>query len=231
VDVPVVANGAITIDRERLRGRFAVPFGDLRGADDQRLMRAGQVTEAFNSPFWPFVVASTSVGQEGLDFHLYSHAVVHWNLPSNPVDLEQREGRVHRFKGHAVRKNLATQFAGEVASAGGDPWDRMFELAAEARAPHETEITPYWVYPLDGGARVERHVPMLPFSREVGRYERLKRSLAAYRLAFGAPRQEELVSYLSHRYDADELAHLSETLRVDLGPTVLTPAERVNYRA
>src|SRR5699024_11013379 len=38
----------------------------------------------FNSPFWPFVLASTSVGQEGLDFHTYSHAVVHWNLPPTP---------------------------------------------------------------------------------------------------------------------------------------------------
>ena len=28
-------------------------------------------------------------------------------LPGNLVDLEQREGRVHRFKGHAVRLNLA----------------------------------------------------------------------------------------------------------------------------
>lgn len=152
------------------------------------------------------------------------------NLPSNPVDLEQREGRVHRFKGHAVRKNLAARFAAEVTSAQGDPWDKMFELATDARAPDETEITPYWVYPLDGGAKVERHVPMLPFSREVGRYERLKRSLAAYRLAFGAPRQEELVSYLSHRYDADELARLTETLQVDLAPTVLSPAQRADYR-
>ena len=62
---------------------------------------------AFNSPFWPFVLATTSVGQEGLDFHQYCHAVVHWNLPANPVDLEQREGRVHRYKGHAIRKNIA----------------------------------------------------------------------------------------------------------------------------
>jgi len=53
------------------------------------------------------VLASTSVGQEGLDFHTYCHAIVHWNLPSNPVDLEQREGRIHRYKGHAVRRNVA----------------------------------------------------------------------------------------------------------------------------
>ena len=69
--------------------------------------RVESVSNAFNSPFWPFVLTSTSVGQEGLDFHLWCHAVVHWNLPANPVDLEQREGRVHRYKGHAIRKNLA----------------------------------------------------------------------------------------------------------------------------
>ena len=230
VDVPEVNQGRIVINRERLRGRFAVPFGDLRGADDQQLMRAGRVTESFNSPFWPFVVASTSVGQEGLDFHLYSHAVVHWNLPSNPVDLEQREGRVHRFKGHAVRKNVAARHATTASANDGDPWDRMFQLAADERGAGDTEVTPYWVYPLKDGAQVERHVPMLPFSREIGRYERLKRSLAAYRLAFGAPRQEELVSYLSQQYDADELARLSEALRVDLSPTSLSSAERRRHR-
>ena len=58
------------------------------------MVTAAHLRRAFNSPFWPFVLTSTSVGQEGLDFHLYCHAVVHWNLPSNPVDLEQREGRV-----------------------------------------------------------------------------------------------------------------------------------------
>ena len=36
---------------------------------------------AFTSPFWPFVLGATYIGQEGLDFHWYCHAVVHWNLP------------------------------------------------------------------------------------------------------------------------------------------------------
>jgi hypothetical protein len=215
VDVPTVEDGKLRIEAHGLRGRFAVPFGDLRGADDAQLMRSGQVSESFNSPFWPFVVASTSVGQEGLDFHLYAHAIVHWNLPANPVDLEQREGRVHRFKGHAVRKNVAADHHGHV-SADGDPWDAMFARAAEQRGPGDTEVTPYWVYP--GEAKVERHVPMLPLSREVGRYARLKRSVAAYRMAFGAPRQEELVAYLTSTHDERELADLGQRLRVDLSP-------------
>ena len=84
---------------------------------------------AFNSPFWPFVLATTSVGQEGLDFHQYCHAVVHWNLPANPVDLEQREGRVHRYKGHAIRKNVAAVHRADAFEAAGDPWEAMFEAA------------------------------------------------------------------------------------------------------
>jgi superfamily II DNA or RNA helicase len=71
--------------------------------------RKERVRAAFNSPFWPFVVVSTSVGQEGLDFHHYCHAITHWNLPSNPVDLEQREGRIHRYTGHAVRAKCLHQ--------------------------------------------------------------------------------------------------------------------------
>lgn len=94
----------------RMRGRFALVFGDQRQEGSTVIDRQEKVRETFSSPFWPFVLATTSVGQEGLDFHPYCHAVVHWNLPSNPVDLEQREGRVHRYKGHAVRKKLARQY-------------------------------------------------------------------------------------------------------------------------
>ena len=101
-------SGELAIEPHRLRARYALRFGAQSLEDDSELQRAGVVRTAFNSPFWPFVLATTSVGQEGLDFHQYCHAVVHWNLPANPVDLEQREGRVHRYKGHAIRKNLAT---------------------------------------------------------------------------------------------------------------------------
>ena len=98
-------------DKLRFRTSFAVRYGGRSQEDVKTVAREGDVQKAFNSPFWPFVLCSTSVGQEGLDFHLYCHAVMHWNLPSNPVDLEQREGRVHRYKGHAVRKNVARDHA------------------------------------------------------------------------------------------------------------------------
>ena len=64
-----------------------------------------------------------------LDFHTWCHAVMHWNLPSNPVDLEQREGRVQRYKGHAVRKNIAECYglaALSNAEHHQDPWRSLF---------------------------------------------------------------------------------------------------------
>jgi len=37
---------------------------------------------------------------------------------------------------------------------------------------------PYWIYEVEGGANVERRVPMLPLSRETRELERLKQVLA-----------------------------------------------------
>ncbi len=68
----------------RMRNRFALAFGQTKKSDDEDKLALLRCVSAFNSPFWPFVLVSTSVGQEGLDFHPYCHAIVHWNLPSNP---------------------------------------------------------------------------------------------------------------------------------------------------
>ncbi len=218
VDEVELRERSIALNKQRLRARFAVRFGEEE-SDDGRTNRAEQVRTAFNSPFWPFVLATTSVGQEGLDFHQYCHAVVHWNLPSNPVDLEQREGRVHRFKGHAVRKNVSKHY-GPMAFAGGatgDPWARLF-AAAVADTPGTSDIVPFWVFTTPGGAFIERHVPSLPLSREEHRLIDLRKALAVYRMVFGQARQEELVSYLANRVSPEQLASLLQELRVDLTP-------------
>ncbi len=110
-------------------------FGDQDVEDSSEPTRADLVRVAFNSPFGPFVLATTSVvSRTGLDVHTYCHADVHWNLPSNPEDLEQREGRVHRYKGHAVRKNIASTFIAATRNGHHDPWSALFE-AAQAVTP------------------------------------------------------------------------------------------------
>jgi hypothetical protein len=215
----------IAIHSQRMRNRFAVRFGEERTEGAEEPTRSDQVRAAFNSPFWPFVLATTSIGQEGLDFHTYCHIVIHWNLPSNPVDLEQREGRVHRYKGHAVRKNVAARFgiAGVRRSMqrDSDPWDILFQLGVDERT-EKSDVVPFWVYPLEGGARIERRLMMLPLSREVERADELRRSLAVYRMVFGQPRQEDLVSYLLRSVPEERAKALSDLLRIDLSPPAIT---------
>lgn len=206
--------------RHRMRGRFALRFGQDRVEETGDSTRTTQVRDAFNSPFWPFVLATTSVGQEGLDFHSYCHACVHWNLPSNPVDLEQREGRVHRYKGHAVRKNIATQHQAAAFVDGLDPWQTLFDAAVAARGPATNDLIPYWIFP--GAHRIERIVPNLPLSREIGRLAALRRSVAAYRLVIGQPRQDDLLEWLAKRYSEEDLATLQHELRIDLAPPAAT---------
>ena len=233
-DVQVSASGErVDLERHGMRARFALRFGDERPEEGQEVTRATHVREAFNSPFWPFVLVTTSVGQEGLDFHPYCHAVVHWDLPSNPVDLEQREGRVHRYKGHAVRKNLATQYGkaalARVASGqdervlvADDPWEFLFAAGVRDRQEGLSDLVPFWLYPLEGGAKIERHVPTLPLSRDIGRLAALRRSLAIYRMVFGQPRQEDLLAYLLERLAGSDVDGLLGDLRIDLSP----PASR-----
>jgi len=182
--------------------RFAVRYGSARGqakSDDKSENRMTAVQQAFNSPFWPMVLASTSVGQEGVDFHWWCHSLVHWNLPANPVDLEQREGRIHRFAGHAVRKNVAAAFRTEaMVSAHEDPWQALFMAAVEARSDEVKEthgdLWPWWVFP--GDAKIQTWTPLLPFSKDAERDARMRRLREIYRLAFGQPRQEHLLELL-----------------------------------
>jgi hypothetical protein len=151
-------------------------------------------------------------------------------LPSNPVDLEQREGRVHRYKGHVIRRNLALKYglsAVEAEKALVDPWQQIFELAVEdrkARRPEANDLVPFWICEEDGDAlkgqafKIERKVPVLPLSREIGRMEQLKRSLVVYRSVIGQPRQQELLEFLSAHLGEDEIEEFVERVAIDLSP-------------
>ena len=215
-DEVVVKGRRAVFEPQSMRSRFARAYGELAEDEAGEQTPAEAVRDAFNSPFAPFVLASTSVGQEGLDFHPYCHAVVHWNLPANPVDLEQREGRVHRYKGHALRKNVAAAVGEQsLLRDDDDPWHSIFVEAEESDpARSDSEIVPYWIYP--GDAKIERHVPALPLSQDEERLRKLLSSLALYRSVLGQARQEELIELLAEQGLPGGLAF--EDLRIDLSP-------------
>jgi hypothetical protein len=212
----------VELEGYNTRCRFALRFAELKDEAGATVTRADTVREAFNSPFRPFVLASTSVGQEGLDFHTWCHTVVHWNLPSNPVDLEQREGRIHRYKGHAIRKNIARAYGLNALrdkwDKQGDPWSFMFEQARKDRPSEANDLVPYWLYEIEGGARIERRLPILAYSKEEPHFHRLKRMLAVYRLVFGQPRQEDLLEYLADRVGGSRECHDVNKWRISLEP-------------
>ncbi len=210
-----------------MRQHFARRYANdgLSGSDEQASQHLDAVRAAFNSPFWPFVLGTTSIGQEGLDFHWYCHAVVHWNLPPNPVDLEQREGRVHRYHGHAIRKNIA-QIVGaraidetRAALAGDEsinPWELAYRLADDEFAC-DGGLVPHWVF-TEGDARIQRHSPVLPLSRDAERVDALRRSLAVYRMVFGQPRQDDLLEFILREVPDDRRDELAAALTIDLSP-------------
>ena len=192
---------ARNLKKLRIRCHAAVPFGGTGGgktrADEAGDDRADDLRTAFNSPFWPHVLATTSVGQEGLDFHSWCSRVGHWDLCSSPLDLEQREGRIQRFAGLSIRQELARReglaaFVG-VPSEHGSLW-RLVAAAAAARHADTSGLAPWWVLP---GARISRYIFGLGMGRDAARFDRLREARLLYRLALGQPSQEDFIDLLA----------------------------------
>lgn len=189
-------------DNVSMRTHFAVAFTKGR-SNETDTNRKKSVRDAFNTPFRPFVLASTSIGQEGLDFHNYCRRIVHWNLPSNPIDLEQREGRINRFECLAIRQNLAKRYKTCFEK---DVWEELFSKASEEEKVEGcSDLIPYWgLTEKEDMVKIERIVPIYPFSRDEIKYDRLIKILSLYRLTLGQARQEELLEYLSKMMNLDE---------------------------
>ena len=201
-------------DRKRnlMRAHYAVGFV-TDGDDAKKADRKNSIRGAFNSPLRPFVLASTSIGQEGLDFHNYCRKIMHWNLPSNPIDLEQREGRINRFKCLAIRQNVALKYGGITFNS--DIWTEMFDAAQAEKKPGQSDLVPFWCFGEGQEIKIERIVPMYPMSKDGISYERLIKILSLYRLTLGQARQEELLEYLFR--ECEDPAELKK-LFIDLSP-------------
>lgn len=180
-----------------LRCHAAMPFADAKVADpktkgDDRL-RTDELRRSFNSPFWPHVLATTSMGQEGLDFHVWCKQLLHWDLCQSPLDLEQREGRIQRFGGLSVRLALAEDLKEATlveTPAGGSPWATLAASAERKYAGDKSGLTPWWSCP---GEKIDRLFIVLPQSRETLRYDHLSQQRWLYRLALGQPHQQDFI--------------------------------------
>lgn len=222
LDVSTINSLKKNKSRNSIRTHFGLDFGEqkLRSAKANRQIN---IREAFNSPFRPFVLASTSIGQEGLDFHFYCKKIVHWNLPTNPIDFEQREGRIHRYKGHVIRLNIIEKYLSQLQFSKKNQsfiWDHLFEVASEIESKSvdfKCELVPCWHLEPENNKElisIDRIVPLFPFSKDIGKYYDMLKVLAYYRFTFGQPRQEELIQILA---DNGNLLDLNK-LAINLSP-------------
>lgn len=206
----------------RIPCRAAISFASTERLDDGKAIRPDEIRKAFNSPFRPFLLTSTSVGQEGLDFHVWCDRIVHWDLCSTPLDLEQREGRVQRFLGLGVRRALAHAHGSTLNKTRLDsPWNDIEKEAERASDATTGGIVPWWV---TRGMRLRKDFFLLEQSRDIRRHRELLTQRILYRLALGQPNPEEFLRELlqkgrkSSRSDHD-LRELMLNLSPGLYPT------------
>ena len=233
VDVLSIRTATIKVDdlntfsrgiSKKIRTHYAVEFGTQDLETDSGTGRVISVRQAFNSPYRPFVLVSTSIGQEGLDFHYYCSKVMHWNLPSNAIDIEQREGRINRYKGLVIRRNVAKRYIHNYQhkNATKSVWSYLFSqaLEIEGRLKNKCELVPFWHVEPDPDIKIERIVPLYPFSKDIQKYKCLMDTLTYYRITFGQPRQEELVEALHESgLSEEEIDLIRKNLLIDLSPT------------
>ena len=215
------------IGRMSMRTNIAEAFMESKSkSSGEGVVSRSNLREAFNSPFRPFVLVSTSVGQEGLDFHKYCRKICHWNLPSNPIDLEQREGRINRYQGLSVRQSIAARY-GSQQFVRAPIWAQLFDVAEREELSKEVDtmqsgLLPNWgVSDGEGMVPVERYAYLYPFSRDIERYHSLIEQVYRYRAVLGQPDQEELLQMLQDCVDEGTISE--EELRsfyVNLCPFV-----------
>ena len=173
-----------------------MPFADAKvenaaGGEDR--LRTDDMRRAFNTPFWPHVLTTTSLGQEGLDFHVWCRQLLHWDLCPSPLDLEQREGRIQRFGGLSVRSALAGLFQDHGLCEAGprsSPWLALEDHADQQFSADASGLSPWWSCPNE---KIERIFVVMPQSRQTTKFDQLSRLRWLYRLALGQPHQQDFI--------------------------------------
>ncbi len=90
------------------------------------------------------------------------------------MDLEQREGRIYRYKSLVIRQQLWKKYRSALAAislaAGDDAWQQLFRIAdiEERQKTGKSELVPYWHIDPNSAAgdsvKIERVIPLYPFS-------------------------------------------------------------------
>jgi hypothetical protein len=240
----------IEVGNKNISMNIALPFVenmsfsvDEKGENIERPLRTTTIRKTFNSPFFPFILVSTSTGQEGLDFHYYCKDIMHWNLPNSPIDLEQREGRVNRYNGLLIRQSVSKwamdwlsnkkDERDKYSQIGRNIWEILFEIVSdnyEGEERFNRGLFPHWLFLTDSENKLRRHVPIQTMSYDKQRFNRLLENLAYYRLALGQARQDDFIYKVKSKVKSPQ-GLLDEELKDELNEFTinLAPMDAYHY--
>lgn len=224
LDIPGELVAAMSLRKGTVGNRYIRSFHDRKISDDESLntdrnestVSLKSIRSGFNSPFAPYILVSTSVGQEGLDFHRYCASLVHWSPPPSPSILRQREGRLDRFQ--SLQNRIAEQ-----------------DLPKEIRTKNESlhGLSPDFVI-LQNGERINKaanHVFYLPYTTQEATWRRCRQRLFYNDLLIGAPdplaQEQSILSSIRNLTpkEQQEKFLLMKRHAINLAPTPLSQEE------
>ena len=176
------------------------------GAGANNKEKRMKIAQHFSSPFWPMILFAGRNAQEGLDFHQYCLRIMHMTLPRGAVSLEQRQGRIDRYRSLLVRRRAAEYLnLGYFRNLSGEAFEGyalMKNLFARLIcAPSETDqLYPNFHLPPDGKHFLERMMPSWPFSKQAKFANICTNMLESYRVSMGSG---------TRAYDPDKALDLS----------------------
>ena len=163
--------------------------------------------------------------------HRYCRRLIHWNLPTSPLALEQREGRIDRYLSLGVRTSIAklnasvqTDSQGPILPSipGIDPWALLLDAAKRTDSHQKILLAPFWHF---GNEQPIKAIAMnIPFSNEATAWDRLKEEASWYRLVLGQPQPGDLLARLSNSSEANRQAIMG--VKLDLSPQARTAGKR-----
>lgn len=219
----------------KINSHFAVCFKESSSDTEKMINRKELVRNTFNSPMRPFVLATTSIGQEGLDFHNYCRKIIHWNLPLNAIDIEQREGRINRFKCLAVRQSIVRDDVFnnkyELSKDIKELWKSIYERAIKYKEKNykkTSDIYPFWCLGSEQRVKIERILLEYPASNDITNYNKLVEVLANYRMTLGQPNQEELIKFLAAKNLSEED---KKKICINLSPFSHSDGKKKNFKS
>ena len=177
---------------ERLTGDIADNGTGQSGDEDRQKM-----AKYFSAPFLPMIMSAGRGAQEGMDFHQYCLKLAHLTIPKGSVSMEQRQGRIDRFRSLLIRRRAAEYAAEYECETRMDILEDLFSTLKYEKNNSDNmnnEIFPNWSIPAKDNSNTALYeiVPFWRFTEEAREYSSCVNQAINYRVGFGATYSEKL---------------------------------------